>query len=118
MKIPSALVLAFVLAAAGCGQSAAEKEGLRELQDLKVERAQADATAALARGDKRLLAIYGLTVEVPGTNYTAEQAGKANGIRILEGTSDTPEGDEEAELNLRARAYAASFNRTILSRPR
>jgi hypothetical protein len=63
------------------------------------DRAQGDAAAALARGERHLLGVYGYTIEVPGGTYSPT-------VRMIEGTSDS----HCSHLNARARDYARRFN--------
>lgn len=84
-----------------------------ELSSLRPEDAEDDARAAVAAGDRRLLAVNGVALEVPGVDDTPEKLRAEYGIRVLEGTSDTPT-PSEIEPNDRAREYATTYNREIM----
>jgi hypothetical protein len=84
-----------------------------ELSSLRPEGAVEDARNAVTAGDTRLLAVNGAALEVPGVDDTPENLRAKYGIRVLEGTSDTPTPDE-VELNDRARQYAMAYNREIV----
>lgn len=90
--------------------------GDHQLQALRVERAAADALAALEAGDVRLLGVLGVTCEVPGSVYMCSEAEQRYGLRVLKGTSDEPHEGREEELDARARRYARVYNETIISR--
>jgi hypothetical protein len=78
-----------------------------------------DAQRAMKNGDYRLLAVYGFTTEVPGTDLSAYEAKDRYGVRVIEGTSDDMRWPGEKWLNDNARAYAEKYNRTIaLAAPR
>jgi len=82
---------------------------------LKVEHAESDARAAIARGDRRLLAVYGLTLEVPGLSENASKLRSRYGLRILGGTSDALRGEQDRQNNLNARRYATRYNLVVVS---
>ncbi|MEO8896298.1 MAG: hypothetical protein ABI450_10490 [Rhizomicrobium sp.] len=90
---------------------------IEQVRKLDVKTAASDAKAALARGDKRLLAVYGFTLSVPG----GPQQGDAHiwrdttGLRILDGTSDAIHGEAGRRFNDNARAYAEKYNKVMLS---
>lgn len=86
-----------------------------EVARLKVSTAELDAKNAVAHGDKRLLAVYGLTVEVPGVQGDVSELRAKYGLRILEGTSDAIKGPSDRVLNQTARNYAARYNQTVVS---
>lgn len=90
--------------------------GLEELRSLKLNNATEDATNAYARGDARLLGVYGFSVEVPG--YDGAPYPHKSKIRILEGTGDAFCTREEADLNHNARTYARKYNDTMLDKLR
>jgi hypothetical protein len=87
-----------------------------EVSKLKLDTAGADAEAAIARGDLRLLAVYGITLEVPGTTETPSKLREKYGLRILEGTGDAITGPKDQALNKLARKYARTYNQTIISK--
>jgi hypothetical protein len=87
-----------------------------EVAQLKVDTAQADAEAALIRGDTRLLAVYGLTIEVPGASEAVSSLRQRYGLRMLEGTGDAIKGPHGRLINENARNYAVKYNQLIISR--
>ena len=87
----------------------------QETARLNVQEAEADAKKAVARGDLRLLAVYVLTTEVPGTNLDAMKLPANVKLRMLEGTSDAIKSSANRLFNENARTYAAKYNRTILA---
>jgi hypothetical protein len=92
----------------------AQDAGWAKLRQLKVESAIADARRAMAKQDFRLLAVWGYTLEVPGTDRAVAELEANYGIRIVEGTADAFEGAEHRRLNEITRIYAAKYNQTIL----
>jgi hypothetical protein len=82
---------------------------------LKVEHAESDARDAVARGDHRSLAVYGLTLEVPGLSENTNKLRSQYGLRILGGTSDALRGEQDRRMNLNARQYAERYNRVVVS---
>jgi hypothetical protein len=88
---------------------------VNDVMKLRPENAEPDARSALARGDTRLLAVYGYTVEVPGVQADAEELRLKYGLRMLEGTSDSYKGDGAQRLNETARRYASAYNRIVIS---
>ena len=82
---------------------------------LKVEMAERDAKAAMAHGDRRLLAVYGITFEVPGTVEAVPILRQKFGLRVLQGTGDALNGSKDKAFNDNARRYAKKYNQTVLS---
>lgn len=83
----------------------------RLLKSLRPETAVADAKAALAKGDPRLLGIYGYALTAPGADR-----GEAPDavIRPIECTSDVIVSERHGRLQDRAQAYARLYNRVML----
>lgn len=81
-----------------------------------VNTAQMDALEALERGDRRLLAVAGYALEVPGTELSPNEARATFGLRVLENTGDVLENGVTEQSNAQARLYAEAYNRIILSR--
>ena len=82
---------------------------------LKTADPQTDATQALKQNDKRLMAVYGYTLHIPGTkpeNFTEYQ--NTYGLKPIEGTSDMIESEEHGKLNALAFKYAKQYNNIIL----
>lgn len=102
--------------AAGCDPAALSKhsKGLDELRALNPINAPTDADRAYARGDARLIGVYGFALEVPG--YDGDPYAHKVDIRMLDGTGDAYCTKEEADLNHSARVYARKYNEVMLSR--
>ena len=73
-----------------------------------------DAKQAIAKGDFRLLAVYGYTLIVPGIKGDYTKYKKTYGIHPIEGTSDFIQNKEHGKLNALASKYAEKYNRIIL----
>ena len=74
-----------------------------------------DAHAAVAKGDNRLKAVAGLTIEIPGIPPHQDDIYSSRyGISVISGTSDSLESEEHARLNHLARKYAEQYNREVL----
>jgi hypothetical protein len=86
-----------------------------DVRHLLVGQAEKDAKSALARGDRRLLAVYGLTLEVPGVDDDVSRLRSQYGLKILGGTSDATTGAQDRQMNLNARKYAIQYNRVVIS---
>jgi hypothetical protein len=82
---------------------------------LKVTNAESDARSAVAHGDKRLLAVYGYTLMVPGVHDDASALRAKYGLRILNGTSDAYKDSSDREFNENARKYASIYNRIVVA---
>jgi hypothetical protein len=75
----------------------------------------ADAAKTLAMGDHRLIAVYGLALDIPGVDPTKRQSYRAlYGIRQIEGTTDGALSARHAALVKEAREYARRYNGYIL----
>jgi hypothetical protein len=75
--------------------------------------------AAIARGDGRFLGVTDYVVVAPGVDFSDPMYPKhPEGMRIIEGTSDTPEGEAGKRFNIVAGAYAERYNRLLLERLR
>lgn len=74
-----------------------------------------DAREAFNQGDKRLRAVYGYTLVIPGVSEEdyVEYKNKF-GVNLIEGTSDSLLNDEHARLNNLAYDYAMQYNKTII----
>lgn len=109
-------LVAVILSA--CGEyPAAQSDGSEIMRagELNPATAEADARQSLDRGDRRLLAVAGFSLEIPGTQLTASQAEAAYGIREIEGTSDMLDSPGAERANANARSYAETYNRTIIA---
>ncbi len=120
-SFPIALALVATLGLSVCSNAVASCDlptqsehstRLVELRSLKVTNATEDATSAYARGDARLLGVYGYSVEVPG--YGGNPYTHKSKIRMLDGTGDVFCTQEEAGLNRNAKAYARKYNEAML----
>jgi|KBSSwiStaDraftv2_1062776.scaffolds.fasta_scaffold418286_1 hypothetical protein len=86
-----------------------------DVRHLLVKQAENAAKSAISRGDRRLLAVYGLTLEVPGVRDDVIRLRSQYGLRILKGTSDVIKGPRDRQMNLNARKYAIQYNRVVIS---
>lgn len=103
------IVAISLLGISSCDQLPATK-----IQNLDVGNADAAAEVATTKNDNRLFAVYGITVEVPGTSLTIEQAETCYGLNYIEGTSDEPTVGRNEELDINARKYAERYNKKVL----
>ena len=109
--IPLAAVA--ITSAFGC-----HRQDTPEVQSLRwLEKADpvVDATTALAKGDHRLRAVYGLGVTIPGTDRMAFESFKQNyGINEIAGTTDALLNGEHGRLVQLAIRYAEIYNQHII----
>lgn len=74
-----------------------------------------EAKAALARGDRRLLAVQGYSTTLPGVDDATFMATMDRGdFVIIDDTTDYIETQEQARFKERAEKYAAQYNRYIV----
>jgi hypothetical protein len=85
-------------------------EGYRNADAVK------DAKHALAKNDKRLLALRGVSLYVPGLDEPMSQIKSKYAVDVIDGTSDTFCDKRHEELNAIARKYATAYNQVIISR--
>ena len=79
--------------------------------------AATELKAAIASGNWRFLGITDYVVVAPGVDFTDPMYPKhPQGMRIIEGTSDNPEGEAGNRFNIVAEAYAERYNRLLLER--
>jgi hypothetical protein len=81
----------------------------------------ADPAAALAaawkRGDREFLAVRGFSTEIVGVDGPEyEVVVYDQGVRVINGTTDTPSDARHSKLIQGARAYAGRYNRLLLQR--
>ena len=76
---------------------------------------EADAAAAIARGDTSLVGVYGYTTMVPGVPGDYDSLSRIFGVRLIEGTSDSAPKDE-GSFDARAASYASTYNHVKLKR--
>jgi hypothetical protein len=86
-----------------------------EVAQLKIANAESAAKSAVAQGDRRLLAIRGYTIEIPGVRGETTALRAKYGIRMLEGTSDAYENQNSQQINENARKYASIYNRVVIA---
>lgn len=96
------LLTASVLALSACVNPLAINPG----------RAESDARQALARGDNRLVGVYGFASETPGATFEDRER---LGARFIDGTGDDLHYFGEVAFNERAREYAERYNTVILA---
>jgi hypothetical protein len=105
-------VILLSLIVAGCAPRV--DDGCPAVSNLVNRDAVADARAALAKGDRKLLMLGGYVGEVPGVPNVRDHP-----TEMMEGTSDT---ETEACMNPRLRdvaaAYASKYNRTVVASDR
>jgi len=83
-------------------------------ETLNPETAERDARQAIEQGDRRLLAVAGFSLEVPGAGMTVSEAESQYGLREIEGTGDMLTYPGQATANSTARTYAERYNRVML----
>jgi len=110
--IPVSAVL--VTLAIGCHKQ--DPVEVQELRWLETADPIADAKSALAKGDHRLRAVYGLTVSIPGTDSKDFESFKQNyGIYEIAGTTDGLRNEEHGRLVLMAIKYSEAYNQHIIN---
>ena len=119
MMLLGRIALVLLAALPICDVAFADKSGgsmkVEEVMHLKPENAEADARSAVARGDTRLLAVYGYTVQVPGVRADTGELKVKYGLRMLEGTTDSYKDDRDRQMNENVRRYASIYNRIVVS---
>jgi len=74
-----------------------------------------DAKTAIKDKDQRLMAVYGIALQIPGIEgASVREAYESGGHIAIEGTSDALCSDEHLRLNIIAEEYAIKYNKTIL----
>ncbi|MCU7936615.1 MAG: glutamyl-tRNA amidotransferase [Candidatus Thiodiazotropha sp. (ex Dulcina madagascariensis)] len=92
-----------------------EKSAVDSLSWLNHADPEKSARQALARGDKRLMAMAMRTTNLPGIKpELLSKAKSVCGVRYLAGSTDTVLGETHLKLIQAAADYAASYNRIIL----
>jgi hypothetical protein len=113
-----AILIALTTSASGCklatDRQADIAAGCPELRAFDVSAASATATRAVQSGDKKLLAVRGYAIEIPGI-FDVHAARKKYGIFIIPGTSDAIANRTCGILNDQAISYAKIYNRTVTS---
>lgn len=104
----SAVILTLTILSACRASQLVENEvsarDCRRLPSLAIKTAKLDAASAYMRNDRRLIAVRGYAIEVPGA------VGSKLPHRVIEGTSD----DVCPAENLAISDYAAIYNREII----
>ncbi|HEX8371848.1 MAG TPA: hypothetical protein VF585_03640 [Chthoniobacterales bacterium] len=90
---------------------AADSRAVRSLRWLDSADPQRDLAAALDRGDRRFIGVYGYAPFTPGVEPPLFSR-----VRYLNGTADVIEGQEHSRLNRLAYHYAETYNRLLLQR--
>ncbi len=81
---------------------------------LDVRHADADASAAVARGDRSVLAITGVGMSTPGVDDGWPAKERRLRVRILPGGSDVFTCKRQEKLIERDARYALIYNQTVL----
>jgi len=116
MKIRFTLVATFfVLALTGC-VTEPEYPEVAQLKWITKADPVADARRALAAGDLRLIAVYGVTWSIPGVAWDKKQQYRQQfGVKFIEGTGDAFVSQEHYRLAVKAGEYAKSYNLFVLN---
>lgn len=112
---PCIVIAAAVLL--GCSHKEVEcrsDKNLDHLKSLTLERAIQNADLAYVSGDKRLLGIHSVGLDVPALSGNPDAY--RYGIKIVEGTTDTVCNDQERSLMDNAREYSKRYNQEILKK--
>jgi hypothetical protein len=95
--------------------SADEKKAVESLLWVKDANPDKQATEALQKGDKRLMAMASRATTLPGIEpELLSKAKSICGIRYLEGSTDTVFGETHLKLIQRASEYAAAYNKIVI----
>ncbi len=93
----------------------AEKGPVEKLIWLTSANPVTDAYKALKNGDKRLKAVYGYVLSIPGTKYEQfDELKDIYGISPIDGTSDNFQSKKHKNLNNLANDYARKYNEIII----
>lgn len=88
-----------------------------QLQRLKSASPERDVATAWAREDTRFLGVNGYSVSVPGVPKEKIHSAAMRGqLHPIEGTAETPQSDEQRELNVVAWKYAERYNKLLLAK--
>ena len=116
--IRKSLLIPFLLGIlSGCvSETVALNEYERKLDWVKAADPQADAHAAVARGDLRLMALPGRGQVIPGVDVEERsEYAKKCGIRLTPGVTDAVQGTKHLEMLKQARDYAEQYNAVIMA---
>jgi len=83
-----------------------------ELSYLDLQNPKHDLDKNIAHKDYRFICVYGYSIVCPGTE--GPENIQKYGSRMIEGTSDTLEGDEHSKLQGIAFVYAEKYNQFLM----
>ena len=89
---------------------AARADSLRHLDPAR------EVTAALRRGDHRLIGVQGYIVQAAGLKLSDPRYPEQDAMHVVEGTSDGQWAPEVVTLNKVAFDYGSRYNRLLLAR--
>lgn len=109
------VTLSLVALLTGCAtDSTALSEYEQKLQWVKDANAIEDATAALSKGDFRLMAMAQRGIVIPGIDKDQRNQYELKcGIKLIDGISDTVRSQEHLKLMKMAQSYAKKYNAVI-----
>ena len=82
------------------------------LKSFVVSHAASDASEALSNGDRRLLGVTGVGLEVPGFSQNPDSY--LYGVKMVKGTSDVACSQDNLQLNRNAWLYAKQYNEQMI----
>lgn len=95
------------------GSDAAMREAIGSLEHADPIK---DAEAAHNAGDRRLLALYGYALEIPGLSNGRREEARRYKVVPVEGTSDFIRSESQARFQELLRKYAQEYNSSVLNR--
>ena len=117
MKKSLASLALMLLLSACVTDSNALKDYEKHLQWVHEADAVADAQAALARGDFRLMVVPGRGQVIPGVEASQRNSYSLKcGTRLLPGMSDAVRDEEHLRLLKKASEYGARYNQIIIEK--
>jgi hypothetical protein len=119
--VPGLAILALLALLTGCAApdavmvaTLARDPAMAEMRLVQDADPAAALAAALARGDRRLLGVATMALEVPGPPHAYELARTTYGVREINGGGDQGIGAARQRLIAGAKAYAARYNTLLL----
>lgn len=110
-------LIAIIFALLLSSSLSAEEGSVEKLIWLTYANPVTDANKALKNGDKRLKAVYGYVLSIPGTKYEQfDELKDKYGVSPIEGTSDNFKSKKHKNLNNLANDYARKYNKVIIGR--
>lgn len=97
------------------GQPVAEDQVRLSYAEVDPILAEGDARAAHTRGQNHLIGIFGITTIIPGLPNGGAFTQWPAGVLFIEDTGDAFRDEAHLRFTDRAGAYAAAYNRTILT---